>query len=168
LALPNIPYNDIAIGDVIGDGRNGSCFKVVWKGQAFAMKQFDMGKGGEAPYKKEITAYMRLRDAWGKLVPQPMFLSESPSGGVKFLGLQLGRMPNEFDDLGEWYQILQSLKQEYGIRHNDAEVRNMIFIADSVTGVERMVAIDFEDWDDVSKAQSFEKTKKQEEKKSKY
>jgi hypothetical protein len=168
LALPNIPYNDIVIGDVIGDGRNGSCFKVVWNGQEFAMKQFDMGKGGDTPYRREIAAYMRLRDAWGKLVPKPMFLSESPSGWVKFLGLQLGRMPNEFDDLGERYQILRSLKQEYGVRHNDAEGRNMIFIADSVTGVERMVAIDFEDWDDVPKAQSFEKTKKQEETKSKY
>jgi hypothetical protein len=87
---------------------------------------------------------------------------------VKFLGLQLGREPNESDDLTGWYQILQSLKQEYGIRHNDAEVQNMIFIADSVTGVERMVAIDLEDWDDVSKAGSFEKATKQEEKKSKY
>jgi hypothetical protein len=168
LALPIVPYNDIAIGDVIGDGRNGSCFKVVWKSQEFAMKQFDIGKRGEVPYKKEIAAYMRLRDAWGKLVPQPMFLSESPSGGVKFLGLQLGREPNESDDLGEWYQIWQSLKQEYGFRHNDAEGRNMIFIADSVTGVERIVAIDLEDWYDVSKAWSFEKKMKHEEKKSKY
>jgi hypothetical protein len=132
------------------------------------MKQFDMGKGGEAPYKKEIAAYMRLRDAWGILVPQPMFLSESPSGWVKFLGLQLGREPNESDDLTGWNQTLRSLKQQYGIRHNDAEVRNMIFIADSVTGVERMVAIDLEDWDDVTKARSFDKAMKQEEKKRKY
>jgi hypothetical protein len=168
LALPNISYNDIAIGDVIGHGRNGSCFKVVWNGQEFAMKQFDMGKGGEAPYRKEIAAYMRLRDAWGILVPTPMFLSESPSGWVKFLGLQLGRMPNEFDDFTGWDQILRSLKQEYGVRHNDAEGRNMIFIADSVTGGERMVAIDLEDWDDVPKARSFEKAMEQEEKKSMY
>jgi hypothetical protein len=155
LALPNISYNDIVISDVIGDGRNGSCFKVVWKGQDFAMKQFDMGKRGDAPYRKEISAYMRLRDAWGKLVPQPMFLSESPSGWVKFLGLQLGRMPNDFDDLRGWNKILRSLEQEYGIRHNDAEERNMIFIADNVSGGERMVTIDLEDWDDVSKARSF-------------
>jgi hypothetical protein len=157
LALPNISCNDIAIGDVIGDGRNGSCFKVVWNGQTFAMKQFDIGKLGDAPYRKEISAYIRLQDAWGKLVPKPIFLSESPSGGVKFLGLQLGRMPNEFDDLAGWDQILRSLKQEYGIRHNDAEERNMIFIADSVTGVERMVAIDLEDWDDVTKARYLRK-----------
>jgi hypothetical protein len=87
---------------------------------------------------------------------------------VKFLGLQLGREPNEYDDLTGWNQILQSLKQEYGVRHNDADVRNMIFIADSVTGVERMVAIDLEDWDDVPKARSFDKAMKREEKKSKY
>jgi hypothetical protein len=36
----------------------------------------------------------------------------------------------------------------------------MIFIADSVTGVERMVAIDLEDWDDITKAHSFEKVMK--------
>jgi hypothetical protein len=89
-----------------------------------------------------------LRDAWGLLVPQPIFLSESTSGFIKFIGLQLGREPNDKDDLSSFSHVLFRIQTEYGIQHNDAEGRNMIFIPDpNCIGGERIVAIDFEDWE---------------------
>ena len=92
---------------------------------------------------------MLLQKAWGILVPQPLFLSESFSGGRLFVGLQLGRKSTSDDDLPKFQKVLQQLRTEYGIRHNDAECgRNMIVITDT-NGVERVAAIDLEDWDEV-------------------
>jgi hypothetical protein len=52
-------------------------------------------------------------------------------------------MYQSFDD------VLQHLATEYVIQHNDAECgRNMVIITDT-NGVERVAAIDFENWDQV-------------------
>lgn len=60
------------------------------------MKQLNVGKDGEEGFSKELgAAYKILEKVWGKLVPKPMFLSESISGGVCFLGLQLGQDPKK-------------------------------------------------------------------------
>ena len=80
-----------------------------------------------------------------------MFLSEAPSGGVKFLGLQLGRAfrDDESDNKDMNYQfqlVLEALTEEYGIRHNDVEGNAVIIEAN---GCEKIVAIDFEDWQDL-------------------
>jgi hypothetical protein len=146
--LPYVAINKIEIIDVIGAGRNGCCFKVNWNGQIYAMKQFDIVRDGDSCFKKELCAYLELKTAWGILVPQPIFLSESKSGGRLFLGLQLGREPTADDDTSQFLNVLNRLQKEYGIRHNDAELRNMIYISDA-DGVERIAAIDFEDWDRV-------------------
>ena len=148
-ALDYVAYDDITILGVVGEGRNGGCFKVKWKGTEYAMKQFDIGRDGDEFFQNEIRAYMKLRDAWGVLVPRPIFWSESYSGGVMFLGLQLGREPRDDDDLKEFHVVLKRLEEQYGIRHNDSDRgRNMIVITDS-DGSNRVAAIDFEDWDDV-------------------
>jgi hypothetical protein len=113
------------------------------------MKQFDIGRDGDFSFKREIQAYMLLQKAWGILVPQPMFISETFSGGTVFLGLQLGHESTNLDDLPKFDNVLEQLEKEYGIRHNDAECgRNMLIITDT-DGAERVVAIDFEDWDEV-------------------
>ena len=144
-----VAYDDITILGVVGEGRNGGCFKVKWKGTEYAMKQFDIGRDGDEFFQNEIRAYMKLRDAWGVLVPRPIFWSESYSGGVMFLGLQLGRESRDDDDLEKFHVVLKRLEEQYGIRHNDADRgRNMIVITDC-DGKDRVVAIDFEDWDDV-------------------
>jgi hypothetical protein len=147
--LPHVDVDDIEIVNVIGYGRNGGCFLVNWNGQQVAMKQFDIDRCGDEHYTTEIRAYMSLRDAWGILVPRPIFLSESASGGRLFLGLQLGRQPNNEDDVSKFKDVLYRLKNEYGIQHNDAlHGRNMIFIPDPTNhSGERIVAIDFEDCD---------------------
>jgi hypothetical protein len=145
--LPIVSMDDIEIIDVIGSGRNGCCFRVNWNGQELAMKQFDIGRDGYDYYTKEILAYMLLRDVWGILVPRPIFLSESISGGILFLGLQLGRKPIDKDDISKFQDVLYRLQKEYHIQHNDSfDGRNMIVIRDT-NGNERIVAIDFEDWD---------------------
>ena len=79
---------------------------------------------------------------WGKLVPEPLFLSESPSGGVKFLGLQPGRPLSdeecENNDLfcRQWQSGLATLENKFGIQHNDAK-GNAIVI--ETNGEERLV-----------------------------
>jgi thiamine kinase-like enzyme len=145
--LPNVPFDDIEIIDVLGSGRNGACFKVKWNSTEYAMKQFDVGRDGYNRWNHEIEAYRILHKAWGDLLPRPIFLSESVSGGILFLGLQLGRAPVNYDKYHTQFDsIMRRLKKEYSIRHNDAENRNMIIISDA-HGVEKLVAIDFEDWD---------------------
>jgi hypothetical protein len=57
------------------------------------------------------------------------------------------------EDATEFTTILQRLETEYGIHHNDTNGgRNMIVITDP-NGAERVVAIDFEDWEDVQEYQ---------------
>jgi hypothetical protein len=146
--LPYVAINKIEIIGGIGAGRNGCCFKVNWNGQMYAMKQFDIVRDGDTYFKKELRAYLVLKAAWGILVPRPIFWSESKSGGRLFLGLQLGREPTADDDTSQFLNVLNRLQKEYGIRHNDAEFRNIIYISDA-DGVERIAAIDFEDWDRV-------------------
>ncbi len=148
-ALDYVPFDEISILGVVGEGRNGGCFNVKWKGTEYAMKQFDIGRDGDEFFQNEIRAYMKLRDSWGVLVPRPIFWSESFSGGVMFLGLQLGREPRSDDDLEKFYVVLKLLEEQYGIRHNDTDRgTNMIVISDA-DGNDRVVAIDFEYWDDV-------------------
>ena len=74
-------------------------------------------------------------------MPKLLFLSESISRGVQFLGLQLGRDPTPADDLSLWGSVVRRLEKEFGIRHNDAVRRNQMNVPDE-TGVERLVAMD--------------------------
>jgi hypothetical protein len=112
------------------------------------MKQFDIGKDGDMRFVKEIVAYTLLQDIWGILVPRPVFISESYSGGTMFLGLQLGRQPNREDNIAEFYNVNEQIERGYGIKCNYAG-RNMIIISDT-DGAERVAAMDFEEWDEVS------------------
>ena len=109
-----------------------------------ALKQFDIGKDGYEYFDKAIAAYLALKDAWGKLVTTPLFVSESWSGWIKFIGLQLGRNPEPGDDVSDWSTVLTSLESQYGFRHEDADNGNMVFVTDEKTGTERLVAIDLE------------------------
>lgn len=64
-----------------------------------------------------------------------------------FLGMQVGRSLTEEDDISlkQWQEVLSSLEEEFGLRHNDNS-GNMILIPDTERpGKERLVAIDLED-----------------------
>jgi hypothetical protein len=152
--LPTVDFLDLVVGKEIGIGRNGSLFQVSWKGNEYALKQFDVGKDGIEGFENEIAAYERTEEVWGKLVPKPYFVSETPSGGVKLLGLQLG---SSIDDSlvdgnemwKQWQQAHAVLEHDYGIRHNDAESgRNSILIDDG-QGHQQLAIIDFESWNDL-------------------
>ena len=143
--LKEIPFESIDIIGTIGYGRNGVVFLADWHGEKVALKQFDVGKGGYESFDKEVAAYIALEPVWGTLVATPLFLSESWSGLVKFIGLQLGRDPLPGDDLSERTRVLSTLENEHGFRHGDAEDSgNMIFVLDQKTNTERLVAIDLE------------------------
>lgn len=150
MSLQHVDFKELSIGNVLGIGRNGTVFKVAWKGETYALKQFDIRKDGEDGFQKELVAYARTQAAWGKLVPKPFFVSETPSGGVKLLGLQLGRNMNKSEvedpDIGNQCNVaLDTLRDEYGIDHNDPG--NAIMLKSD--GRDRVAIIDFEDWNDV-------------------
>ena len=141
--LPSVPFGEVDIVRSLGYGRNGAVFLAKWKGKEVALKQFDVNKSGMA-FEKEVESYMKIQKAWGRLVPIPLFLSESWSGGTRFLGLQLGREPRSGDDISSWNEILFSLENEFGLRHEDCDGRrNLLFVPDGKT--ERLVVADLED-----------------------
>lgn len=143
-SLTETPFDDIEIIETLGYGRNGVVFLVNWKGHDVALKQFDVGKGGYESFGREVAAYMELEKVWGSLVAKPLFVSESWSGLIKFIGLQLGRDPCPGDDLSEWPNVLSTLENEFSFRHEDAEDGNMIFVYDEKSKTEKLVAIDLE------------------------
>ena len=148
IELTHVPFKDLKIGAEIGFGRNGSVFRVQWKNQSFALKQFDLRKGGYDAFHREMAAYTRLQDAWGRLVPEPVFVSESPSGAIRCLGLELGRDPSGSKcHTNEWSSVLKSLETGYGIRLPDSICGNGLILTKN--GKEHMVAIDLEEWSEV-------------------
>ena len=113
-----------------------------------AVKQFDVTQGGLKNYVQELRGYIHLRKAWGELVPKPLFLSESWSGNVKFLGLELGRspdvteLPKVRDDLK---RIQERLIDEFGFEQLDADSCNTIYLpGNDRVKEEHLVAIDLE------------------------
>ena len=77
IRVPFVCADDLEIEDPIGYGRNGTVFRVWWKGQAYALKQFDTaGALGLQSYNRELQTYAMLQKAWCVLVPKPVFLSE--------------------------------------------------------------------------------------------
>ena len=148
IELTHVHFRDLKIGAEIGFGRNGSVFRVQWKNKSFALKQFDLRKGGYDAFQREMAAYTRLQDAWGRLVPEPMFVSESPSGAIRYLGLELGRDPSASKYFtNEWSSVLKSLETGYGIRLPDSICSNGLILTKN--GQERVVAIDLEEWSEV-------------------
>jgi hypothetical protein len=157
LSIPWVNLRDIHIwkDSPIGCGRNGAVLKATWKGMDVALKQFDVRTPtGQSAYDTELLAYSRLQDAYGKLVPKPMFLSESPSGGVQFLALQMGRgvrAGNSTDEkiahMSFRESLLDKLRNKYGIRHNDPH-HNFVILQNKA-GKDHLAMIDFEDWEDL-------------------
>ena len=86
-------------------------FLAEWKDRKVALKEFDVAKSG-CTFQDELKSYARVRRDWGVLVPEPLFVSESWSGGVKFLGMQLGRSPRVGGDVSEWPNLLRTLEEK--------------------------------------------------------
>jgi hypothetical protein len=144
--LPFVSRGDIEIKGVIGCGRNGTVLKAHWAGQEVALKQFDLSKGGEPRFQAEATAYAKLQPAWGKLVPKPLFISESASGNVTFLGLQLGRALTHADVVSgpSMQSLVEEILQSYGVQLLDVRDLNFVFLPRQ-DGTEGLAVIDLED-----------------------
>eukprot|EP00978_Attheya_sp_CCMP212_P021023 scaffold60933_cov55-Attheya_sp.AAC.2 len=145
--VATVPLGSVKFLGPLGYGRNGCVFHAVWEGKDVAVKQFDLGRpGGMDSFVKETTAYELLRDAQGILIPIAWFLSESVGGGIKYLGLQLGKDPTSEDDTSSWPRVLDTLESEFGFVHDDADRGNGLFIKDKNGSGKTLVAIDLESY----------------------
>ena len=146
-SIPHESLGEIKSTGVVGYGRNGCVIRALWKGKEVAVKQFDCGRqGGLDRFNSEVKAYEMLKDVRGVLVPKAFFVSELSGLGIKYLGLQLGRDPDQEDDTINRFKVLSTLREKYGIKHKDSIGRNGLIIADD-SGNERMVVIDWEEYD---------------------
>lgn len=142
-SLPSVPFSKVKIIGPLGQGRNGTVFLAEWEDKRVAIKQFDVDKSGFA-FEQEVKAYMAVRDGWGRLVPAPFFVSQSWSGGTRFLALQVGRLPRPSDDTSNWRAILAALENEFGLRHEDCDGhKNLLFIPQG--DKECLVVVDLEE-----------------------
>jgi hypothetical protein len=122
---------------------NNAVFLARYKGHDVAVKVFDVYKDYKY-FESEVRAYEHLKDAWGKLVPEPYFICDSREATV-CLGMQLGRDPNENDHnaVREKERLLSKLRKDYGFNHLDTDQGNVMYVKGD-DKVEQLVAIDLE------------------------
>jgi len=141
----------------MGVGRNGDVFESSYNGEEIAVKQFDLSKNFDS-YKREVEAYVHLHNgatgasAWGELVPTPKFIAQSPSGMVRFLGLQKGRSPEEgeyFDD--QFDTVIEKLRTEYDFQPLDYSHGCNCIVVPGDNEQEKLLIIDLEVWENASR-----------------
>ena len=158
--IPSVPFSSVSFGNTLGRGRNGCVFRADW--QSVAVKQFDRGRPEvKKRLRNAIAAYIRWKHAQGILVPKALFWTQSKFG-IAYLGLELGRMPQEGDDVSNWGQIIQRLRTEYGFYHGDFDGRNGVFSKANNQGDERLVANDLEEYTVLRQAQKHKRRRKKE------
>jgi len=144
-----IDFRELKIGQLLGVGKNGDVFASNFDGEEVAVKQFDLSKNFES-YENEVKAYMHLEGAWGELVPTPKFIAQSPSGMVRFLGLQKGRIPDGDVD-GKFNILIRTLKTEYHFQPLDYSHGRNCILVDGDNEQEKLLIIDLELWEHVGK-----------------
>ena len=78
----------------------------------------------------------------GELVPTPGFLSASPTGNVRFLGMTTGDVPMQKCSSDDAHKLRRKLIEDYQFRHLDnSHGRNSM----AVNG--KLEIIDFEEWE---------------------
>lgn len=144
---PFVTYDALRNKTFIAESRNGVVFsaEVAIDGEqgVYAVKQFDLSKNYEG-YKQELEAYKHLQRAWGEVVPRPHFLSASPTGNVRFLGMTMGDVPMGPVSRKEVEALQTKLIHDYSFRHLDnSHGQNYI----TVKG--KLMMIDFEQWENL-------------------
>jgi hypothetical protein len=169
--VPFVDFSQLQIGKLLGSGRNGDVFQATtttaaggaggrgndYKGKegqiVAAVKQFDLTKNFDA-YEEEVRAYRYLKKVWEKHVPTPLFISASPSGNVRYLGMTLGVSPEDDTFRGEFLRKVETLEEVYKFRHLDVwgGGPNYILVpADKTTsnGGMKVLVTDLEAWEKV-------------------
>ena len=151
-----VDFQTLEIGQLLGVGRNGDVFESFFEGAKVAVKQFDLSKNFDS-YKREVEAYMHLKNgpngvsAWGKLVPTPKFIAQSPSGMVRFLGLEKGRSPEEGDNFDDQFgKVIGKLRTEYDFQPLDYSHGRNVIIVPGDNEQEKLLIIDLECWETAS------------------
>jgi hypothetical protein len=104
------------------------------------VKQFDITKNLEA-YENEVKANKYLKSSWGLLVPIPKFVSASPSGNVRYLGMTKGRL-TERDISDELFEVLGALRSKCGYDHLDSSHgRNCPLVSEEDQSTESLLVI---------------------------
>lgn len=144
--VKQVDFRTLTIGKVLGRGRNGDVFESEYNGETVAVKQFDLSKNFDS-YQKEVEAYVYLKDAWGELVPTPKFIAESPSGMVRFIGLQKGT-PVDDDTFHEQFgKVIGKLKSDYNFQPLDYSHGCNCVAVDGDNGRKKLLLIDLESWE---------------------
>ena len=144
---------DLQFSRRLGSGSNGDVLEAFWGGVPVAVKQFDLSKRSDS-YKNEVMAYKFLRDAWSKHVPEPLFISASKSGNVRFIGMTKGRKLSQ-EEVAEdikhetwsnaYLNKIDVLEREYKFRHMDVWNNGGNWILDEKKNV---LIIDLEHWEE--------------------
>ena len=152
IPIERVQFDEIELTSPLGYGKQGTSFQAQWRGQTVAVKIFDATKpGGEEGFDNEIAAYTHLRDAWGKLVPFPKFISFA--FGVRFLGMQMAYPPPADARSQDWADVLELLEKKYRFRHLDVwtgergdDWQNLMVLKDDA-GAVRPIVTDLEDYE---------------------
>ncbi len=146
--LPVVAWDHFHILGTLAHGRYATVFMIEYQGTKLALKLFDVSKHSDDMFQAEVAAYAAVRNsAAAECVPEPAFLTETPSGICVGLAMELGvPLPDNFD---KWshsqrkaaFQCIDLMVQHAGIVHGDVHASN--FVASALVP-ERVLAIDFE------------------------
>ncbi len=148
-SLPVVPWSELTLLGDLARGRTCSVLEVRWKGNVYAVKQWDVADDDAvARAEREMRMYARLRHLQGTVIPRACFRSASASGGVILLGLQRGT-PLPSDDQ-RWTDAQRSQRAEAvealraaGVVQTDDEPRNYVLLR-GTDGAERVAVVDLE------------------------
>jgi len=141
-----VSWSSLDLLSEIQHGRSAYVVLANYASQLVAIKLFDIGKHGEKPFLSELSCYQTAKSVQGVAVPRLLFVTESPSGGVVGLGLELGsRLASSFmawDDTArqQAFAAIQLLARVCGVAQNDMRPDNFVLGAKG-----QVVVVDLED-----------------------
>jgi len=140
-----VPWSSFELLHELSTGRSGTVAVARYQDNLVAVKMFDIGKDGVNRFQQELKTYRMAQELQGKAIPTLMFISESPSGNVVVLGLELGaELPSDFDawtilQRQEAFDALSKLA-EISVAQNDIKPENFV-----VNSNGHLAVVDLED-----------------------
>jgi hypothetical protein len=145
-----VDFDEIKVGEHLGDGKKASTSEAVWNGKTVALKCWNVCSSDYAnslAYSHwELSRYCDLKEAQGSLVPRLQFVSRNKDNGILMLGLEMGEPVDCCDEgledaKGKLHEAIKKLwwKQRRASWRND----NLVWMRNG-DGSRRLVAIDLE------------------------